>query len=472
MILKRQKLITGFILVSFAMTFAGSLVPPEEISVPSYSIACPFFTLFDSISQKEFTNLWVKGTPIEDKIATLLVDTTTRTNFESKFGKSSNLRIKIASFDQIQKELSQNDQGICAIVPTVSLQPNWKRISIDGLPAPWDKDYDQQKDPLAVPTVNNESTSPFLPEKATTLLMTGTTALTRTTAYKMMLNGINYPGEKLRDVFFNSDLRHISNESSFWSLCPQPVLKTTMQFCTPDTYLSLFDYLGINLVELTGNHLRDYDWPPLLETLTLLEKKGYPYYGAGRTPTEAAKVLFVEHNGNQFAFLGCNIAGPDHVFVTEQLPGVNRCDFNQMEKEIRELTEQGYLVIVSLQYYEIYSRLPSERQEADFQRLSDAGAVVISGSQAHYAQTMIPSKDRFIHYGLGNLFFDQMDHPITGTRQEFLDRYVFYDGKLIQVELKTALLMDYAQPRLMTDEERYDFLNEIFSCAESYDKKH
>ena len=85
---------------------------------------------------------------------------------------------------------------------------------------------------------------------------------------------------------------------------------------------------------------------------------------------------------------------------------------------------------------------------------------------------MIPSKDRFIHYGLGNLFFDQMDRPITGTRQEFLDRYVFYDGKLIQVELKTALLMDYAQPRLMTDEERYDFLNEIFSCAESYDKKH
>ena len=453
------------------MTFAGSFIPSQEINVQSYAIVCPFFTLFDSISQKEFTNLWVKGIPAENKIATLLVDTTTHMDFESELGKSSSLTIKIATVDQIQNELSQNDEGICAIVPTSTLQPNWKRISIDDLPAPWDKDYDQQKDPLAV-SAKSKSLSPFSLAKATTLLMTGTTALTRTTAYKMMLNGINYPGEKLRDVFNNSDLRHISNESSFWSKCPQPVLKTTMQFCTPDAYLSLFDYLGVNLVELTGNHLRDYDWPPLLETLTLLEKNGYPYYGAGRTPEEAAKVLFLEHNGNQFAFLGCNIAGPDHVFVTDRLPGVTRCDFDQMEKEIRQLTEQGYLVIVSLQYYEIYSRTPSDHQEANFRRLSDAGAVVISGSQAHYAQTMVPMKDRFIHYGLGNLFFDQMDRPITGTRQEFLDRYVFYDGRLIQVELKTALLMDYAQPRLMTDEERYDFLNEIFSCAESYDQKH
>jgi len=76
---------------------------------------------------------------------------------------------------------------------------------------------------------------------------------------------------------------------------------------------------------------------------------------------------------------------------------------------------------------------------------------------------MKPFEDRFIHYGLGNLFFDQMDRPVVGTREEFLDRYVFYDGKLIQVELITALLEDYAQPVPMKADERQKFLKEIFS---------
>ncbi len=464
MVLKRKIIFVVFLLTAFIVTFAGNRIPSDEKNLQSYSIACPFFTLYDSISQEEFIKIWKNGIPVQNKVSRLLVNKFTYENFESELGKSSIQSVEISSDMKIRSVLSQNNQGVCAIVPSASLQPNWKRIAIDDLPAPWDKNYDPQRDPLVVPS-QNESILQFFPEKTTTLLMTGTTALTRTTAYKMMLNGINYPGENLREIFFESDLRHISNESSFWSKCPQPVLKTTMQFCTPDTYLSLLDYLGVNLVELTGNHLRDYDWPPLLETLTLLEEKGYSYYGAGRTPEEAAKILFLDHNGNQFAFLGCNIAGPEHVFVTDRLPGVNRCDFDQMEKDIRELTAEGYLVIVSLQYYEIYSRTPSEHQKADFRRLSDAGAVVISGSQAHYAQTMVPMKDRFIHYGLGNLFFDQMDRPATGTRQEFLDRYIFHDGRLIQVELKTALLMDYAQPRIMTVEERHDFLMDIFSSA-------
>ena len=47
--------------------------------------------------------------------------------------------------------------------------------------------------------------------------------------------------------------------------------------------------------------------------------------------------------------------------------------------------------------------------------------------------------------------------------EEFLDRYVFYDGKLIQVELITALLEDYAQPVPMKADERQKFLKEIFS---------
>jgi poly-gamma-glutamate synthesis protein (capsule biosynthesis protein) len=100
----------------------------------------------------------------------------------------------------------------------------------------------------------------------------------------------------------------------------------------------------------------------------------------------------------------------------------------------------------------------------DFHRVADAGASIVSGSQAHFAQTMEFYGDSFIHYGLGNLFFDQMGdipyHP--GIRREFIDRYTIYNGKLISVELLTTMLVDYSRPRLMTSAERASFLNEYF----------
>ncbi|NMB86938.1 MAG: hypothetical protein GYA17_01185, partial [Chloroflexi bacterium] len=65
--------------------------------------------------------------------------------------------------------------------------------------------------------------------------------------------------------------------------------------------------------------------------------------------------------------------------------------------------------------------------------------------------------------GLGNLFFDQMDIPVVGTRREFLDRHVFYDGRYISTQLLTAMLEDYARPRPMTAEERTQMLQDAFA---------
>ena len=97
--------------------------------------------------------------------------------------------------------------------------------------------------------------------------------------------------------------------------------------------------------------------------------------------------------------------------------------------------------------------------------MADSGASIVSGSQAHYAQMMEFYGDAFIHYGLGNLFFDQMgdqDWMPPGIRREFLDRYVIYGGRFMSAELITALLEDYSRPRIMTEAERVGFLQEYF----------
>jgi poly-gamma-glutamate synthesis protein (capsule biosynthesis protein) len=122
-------------------------------------------------------------------------------------------------------------------------------------------------------------------------------------------------------------------------------------------------------------------------------------------------------------------------------------------------------VISTFQWNESYDWRPSPQQVRDFRLMADSGAAVVSGSQAHYAQMMEFHDDSFIHYGLGNLFFDQMGDQSwmpRGIRREFLDRYVIYEGRLISVELITALLEDYSRPRLMTEQERAGFLLDYF----------
>ena len=131
---------------------------------------------------------------------------------------------------------------------------------------------------------------------------------------------------------------------------------------------------------MTGNHLRDYDWPPLSETFQILKDHHIRYYGAGKNKEDAAEALFIEESGNKFAFLGCNIAGPEHVFADENLPGVNRCNMDTLEKQVSELHAAGYLVIATLQYYK---PTPDSYRTTrkDFQRISDARLSLGSASR-------------------------------------------------------------------------------------------
>jgi len=69
-----------------------------------------------------------------------------------------------------------------------------------------------------------------------------------------------------------------------------------------------------------------------------------------------------------------------------------------------------------------------------------------------------------IHHGLGNLFFDQYGVS-SGTRQAFIDRHVFYDGRHISTELLTIMFIDYARPRPMTPEERTLLLEAVFTAS-------
>ncbi|MCA9914862.1 MAG: hypothetical protein KC496_16025, partial [Anaerolineae bacterium] len=66
----------------------------------------------------------------------------------------------------------------------------------------------------------------------------------------------------------------------------------------------------------------------------------------------------------------------------------------------------------------------------------------------------------FIHYGMGNLFFDQ---PFWGNMRFFMNTFYFYEGNLHGVEVFPGIIDDLARPRLMTADERLNFLYFMFT---------
>jgi hypothetical protein len=370
------------------------------------------------------------------------------------------------------------------IIPFDQLEPRWKVLRVDGI-SPLDRDFEASTYPLtikfklsgnglaqfAMRAQNDPHIAQVLKgnrdaSKITRLVLTGTTALVRYTAARMEANGVTYPARDIVSWLRDADLTHISNEVSFYPQCPPAIpARTELRFCSSPKYFTLLEYTGVDLVELTGNHLLDYGYDAFKYTLSLYQSKGIPYYGGGRNLLDARKPLFIEDHGNRFVFFGCNAVGPVDNWATDLLPGAATCDLDWMEAQIGQLRSQGFLPVVTFQHFEfgLFGGYPPQSaQKHDFNRMAEAGAVIVSGSQAHYPQTMTFINGNFVHYGLGNLFFDQMN---TENRDQFIDRHVFYNGKYISTELLTAVLEDYARPRPMTKEERRIFLEKIFAAS-------
>jgi poly-gamma-glutamate capsule biosynthesis protein CapA/YwtB (metallophosphatase superfamily) len=133
---------------------------------------------------------------------------------------------------------------------------------------------------------------------------------------------------------------------------------------------------------------------------------------------------------------------------------------DELVLQVQNTVEDGKIPIVTFQHYEACQTNPMSAQKVDMDRLAQAGAMIVSGSQAHCPQSMTFVEDSFVHYGLGNLFFDQM---WDSYRNSFLDYHVFYNGQYLGVQLLTTRLEDASQPRPMTGEERALFLEKILS---------
>ena len=468
----------------------GSDGSGEFVSEWVYALAAPFATVRDSVNSTEIVQFWQNGSPISgDAPNELVMSASSFAALRAVYGEPLGKVSILPAEDLLARSL---ETSAWAVIPFESIEPQWKIIQIDQQ-SPIQKAFDSESYPLTLPVsllidydeVQNvnmldevegqiRSACPKTnrdPEKLTTVILTGVTALTRATATEMEIKGVLAPAESIGETMREADIAHVSNEVPFARDCPEPdwTQEVDLVFCSNDKYIDLLKEIGTDVVELTGDHFRDWGPEAMLHTLEIYDEEGMAYFGGGKDIAEARAPLKLEHNGNKIAFIGCNAKAPGYATASESNPGAYHCDFDYMVSEIQALVAEGYQVIATFQHDEIYLWEPEPNMREDFRRLAEAGATVVSGSQAHQPHVYEFRGESFIHYGLGNLFFDQLGW-YDDSDKAFLDRHVFYDGKYLGVELLTVQFFNWSTPSLMTVEARSELLTRLFEYSQNLEQ--
>ncbi len=304
-------------------------------------------------------------------------------------------------------------------------------------------------------------------ENVLTFAQTGVTALSRGMNRKLYSVGdAKFFAAGIKDFLSSFDLTHTSNESSFTNYA------SAANICSDPRFIDTLTEIGLDIVELTGNHNQDCGDAAASSTIDTYNEKGIMMVGGGKTATDAAKPLNINEKGTGITFLAYNQSTGGATY--DNTPGANQYYEENAAKEIAAAKERGDFIIVDIQYYECsmyastYEDATCDRanssagnQIAFFRHLIDLGADVVVGTSAHQAQTYELYGNGAIYYGLGNLFFDQVWWPGT-TRSLVLGHY-FYNGKLLQTKLTGTVYGNDMQTKLLDEETMKWWLNRLQS---------
>jgi len=235
----------------------------------------------------------------------------------------------------------------------------------------------------------------------------------------------------VKPFFQSADYVHVSNEVSFMNGC---VFAPGTRFCSKEPHFQAYREIRANVVELTGNHTRDFGDEPFLKTLAWFERNGMKTFGGGRNAAQASKPLYLAlKGGGTISLAGFNELCPLRECADASVPGANQYTRDRAKSTIDAIRKQNprAFIIATVQFGEVNSYKPTENQRKISYDLAETGADLVFGSQAHQVQQMEFYKGKILLHGLGNFFFDQT-HTF-GLRQGYFMNLYFYKGRLISM---------------------------------------
>lgn len=182
-------------------------------------------------------------------------------------------------------------------------------------------------------------------------------------------------------------------------------------------------YADVGLVALANNHIMDYGYSGVSDTLRLCSEHFIDTVGVGRTVYEAAKPfmgVFKEKKIAVFNFADDEfIKAPDKSFVC------NKLDPIQAFYRIRDYRSIADFIIVIVHAGNEFYSLPSPRTKKLYRFLVDAGADVIVANHTHAFSGYEVYNTKPIFYGLGNFIYDHPGRCDSSWNTGFAIRLLF-----------------------------------------------
>jgi poly-gamma-glutamate synthesis protein (capsule biosynthesis protein) len=173
---------------------------------------------------------------------------------------------------------------------------------------------------------------------------------------------------------------------------------------------------GIDCCCLANNHVLDWGYPGLEETLRTLDAAGVARAGAGRNASEAASPAALDVPGKGrvlvFAFGSITSGIPRAWGATDDRPGVHLLpDLSEetarrVAERMRQSQRPGDVVVASIHWgYNWGYDIPDE-QSRFARRLVEEGVAIVHGHSSHHVKAVEVYRERLILYGCGDFLTD------------------------------------------------------------------
>ena len=224
----------------------------------------------------------------------------------------------------------------------------------------------------------------------------------------------------------------------------------------------------IDVCSLTNNHVLDWGYAGLEETLKTLRKAGIRGVGAGENlmEAEAPAIADIPAKGRVIIFaLGSPTSGvPLNWGASEKRPGVNLLrDFSEdtiqcIRKKVREVKQERDIFVVSIHSGGNWGYHLSQN-EIDFAHrlIEEAGIDLIHGHSSHHVKGIEVYHGKLILYGCGD-FLDDYE-GIGGYEDYRSDLGLMYfatvdpaTGKLVQLQMTPTHIRHFKVNRASKDD--------------------
>ncbi|RJQ77900.1 MAG: CapA family protein [Desulfobacteraceae bacterium] len=186
---------------------------------------------------------------------------------------------------------------------------------------------------------------------------------------------------------------------------------------------------GIDLCALANNHVLDWGYPGLLETLETLKRADVKSAGAGLSLEEAGAPAVMEIDGKGRAILlslGTPTSGIPLLWAaSKSKPGINLLDelsdktIGHIEEKVKRVKQKGDVVIASIHWGDNWGyRILPEEIEFAHNLIERAEIDIIHGHSSHHVKGIEVYRGKLILYGCGDFLNDY--EGISGY-EEFRD---------------------------------------------------